>query len=110
MVTLYEPAVVPAGTVIATVTVLDAPADKITLLLPRLTLSPASTVPEMKTVPLNPLTLRTVTVELPELPASSVTDGGDAEIVKLGGGVESTVSKTRTVCDTDPPVALTVKS
>ena len=71
-----------------TVTPLGCPeADNVTALL-----NPPETVVEM--------------VEVPELPCTTLTEVGKAEILKLGG--TTTVSVTVVVCVTPPPVPVTV--
>ena len=57
---------------------------------------------------LNPPETDVETVEVPELPCTTETDVGEAEIVKFGTGAAVTVSETDVVWVVDPPVAVIV--
>lgn len=66
------------------------------------------TVSDSVTVPLNPLTLVSVTVEVAEEPCVIVRLVGAAEMVKSGGAVWETLKKTITECVRLPLVPVTV--
>ena len=61
------------------------------------------TVAESATVPTNPLTLVTATVEVPGVPAGMVIDAGPTDRVK-----SCTVYATKVECDKPEPVPVTV--
>ena len=57
---------------------------------------------------LNPFKAVVLIVEEPELPRVTVTEDGEALMVKAGGIVEVTVSETVVVCVIPPPTPVTV--
>ena len=73
----------------------------------KLTVEPDGT-PEADSVmaPLKPLLPVVVMVEVPWLPCATLSEAGDAEIMKVGGAV--TVSVTVAVCWIPPPLPVTV--
>ena len=64
------------------------------------------TVLDNVNVPVNPLRLVMVTVEIPEVPTGKVTVDGFAVTLKSGGAI--TLIAIVTVCDSEPLVPVTV--
>ncbi len=88
----------------------DAPEAKVKLVGVQVAVSPVTgeTVLDRVNVPVNPLRLVSVTVEVPVDPAGNVTTVGLAMMLKSGGAI--TVIGMLTVCVSEPliPVIVTV--
>ena len=83
-VTVYNPGAVPDGTGIDSVDEADPPDETVSEVGLRLTIQPTGALVISETVPLNPLREVAVIVELPEVPAWTVKEDGEAETEKSG--------------------------
>lgn len=91
------------------VTDADPPGGNVTLVRARVAkIMVDETASDNVTVPLNPLTLVSVIVEVAEEPCVIVRLAGTADIVKSGGGDWETLKNTTTECASLPLVPVTV--
>jgi hypothetical protein len=108
--TLYDPGLALEGVVTVRVRPTDPPEESVKLVWLKDAVSAPLPVSLSETVPLNPLTLEIVIVDVPDWPVWIVSEFADADIEKSGGGGTDTVSEMWSWCEVDPLVALTIKS
>ncbi len=86
----------------------DPPGDNVTLVVLRVAPGPPETLVVRATVPLKPLRLVMVIVEVPDEPAGNVKEFGPADTLKSGAATTLTVTATEWMSPALEPDTVTV--